>query len=202
MELDEFKQTYQLFGSSFHRKSNEELQKILHNQVDSVVEKIKRSLMLEIIFALLFSVFVVYVSVTFQGTYLKLLASLILCFSLLFTRYLIILSQKIKAYYAASHSVKDNVKQLIVIINRFIRLYFYVTMAFIPVVCILVSITIIADEGNAFISVTPPNILIYSMASLVWCMLMYFFTKWYVKLLYGKHLLHLRNHLIELENKL
>lgn len=201
MELDEFKQTYQRFGSSFHRKSNEELQKILHNQVDSVLEKIKRSLRLEILFALLFLLFVTYVLVTFHGTYLKLLASLILGFSLLFIKYLIILSQKIKAYYAASHSVTDNIKQLIVIINRFIRLYFQITMVFAPVVCILVSVTIITDEDNAFISVTLSNILIYSTASLVWCVLMYFFTRWYLKLLYGKHLQHLKNHLSELENK-
>lgn len=202
MELDEFKQTYHLFESSFHRKSNEELQKILYNQVDSVVEKIKRSLKFEIIFVLLFSLFVVYVLVTFHGTYLKLLASLILGFSLLFTRFLIILFNKVKAYYAALHSVKDNLRQLILIINQFTRLYFQFTMAFVPVACILLPVIIIADESNAPISVTLSNILIYCTASLVWCMLMYFFTRWYVQSLYGKHLQHLRNHLIELENKL
>lgn len=202
MELDEFKRTYQMFGNSFHRKSNEELQKILHNQVDTVLEKIKRSLMLEIIFALLFSVFAAYTTVTFHGTYIKLLTLLILGFSLLFTGYLIFLFQKIKSYYALSHSVKDNLKQLIVIINRFINLYFQITMAFIPVMFILISVTVIADEDNALISLTLPNIVIYSAASLAWCMLMYFFTRWYVQSLYGKHLQHLRNHLSELENKL
>lgn len=202
MELDEFKQTYQLFGSSFHRKSEEELQKILHNQVDSVVERIKRSLKLEIVFVLFFSLFVVYVLITFHGTYFKLLASLILGFSLLFTRYLIILSNKVKAYHAASHSVKENLKQFILIINRFTRLYFQFTIAFVPVACILLPVIIIADEGNAPISVTLSNTLIYCTASLVWCMLMYFFTRWYVQSLYGKHLQHLRNHLTELENKL
>lgn len=202
MELDEFKQTYQRFGSSFHRKSGEELQKMLHNQVYSVVEKIKRSLMLEIIFAFLFLLFVLYIIVTFEGTYLKLLASIILVFTLLFTGYLIILLQKIKAYYAVSHSVAENIKQLILIINRFIRLYFQFTVAFVPVVCVLVSVAIIADEGNSVISVTLSNILIYSTASLIWCILMYLFTRWYVQSLYGKHLQHLKNHLCELENNL
>lgn len=202
MELDEFKQTYQMFGSSFHSKSNEELHKLLHNQVDSVVEKIKRSLVLETVCAFLFLLFVVYVLVRFQGTYLKLLASLILGFTLLFTRYLIILSQKIKVYYTVSHSITDNIKQLIAIINRFTHLYFQITMAFVPVVCILVAVTTIADEDNAVISVTLSNILVYSSASLVWCGLMYFFTRWYIKFLYGKHLQYLRNHLSELEDKL
>ncbi len=202
MELDEFKQTYQLFGSSFHQKSKEELQKILHSQADTVVEKIKNSLKLEIGFVVCFSLFVVYVLVTFHGGYFKLLALLILGFSLLFTSYLLILFNKVKAYYTASHSVKDNLKQLIDIINRFIRLYFQFTMAFVPVACILIPVIIIADEGNAAISVTPSNMLIYCTASLVWCVLMYFFTRWYVQSLYGKHLHYLRNHLMELENKL
>lgn len=202
MELDEFKQTYQRFGNTFHHKSKDTLQKILHNQVDSVAEKIKSSLKLEIGFVLFFSLFVVYVLVTFHGTYIRLLALLILGFSLLFAGYLLNLSNKLKAYYAASNSIKDNLKQLILIINRFIRLYFQFTMAFVPVACILVPVIIIADEGNAPISVTLSNILIYCTASLAWCILMYFFTRWYVQSLYGKYLQHLRNHLTELENKL
>jgi hypothetical protein len=188
MELDEFKQTYQMFGSSFHRKSDEELHKILHKQVDTVVEKIKRNLMIEIVSTMLFLLFVLYVLVTFKGTYLKLLASVVFGFSLLFITYVFLLFRKIKAYYASSLSVTDNIKQLITIINRFIRLYFQITMAFVPAVCILVSITVIADEGNAFISVTASQTLVYSTVSTVWCILMYFFTRWYVKLLYGKHL--------------
>lgn len=87
-----------------------------------------------------------------------------------------------------------------VIIKRFIRLYFQITMILLPVIFLLVFVAVIADRGNLNTSISIQKIQIYTAASSAWCIIMYFFTKWYVRLLYGKHLQNLNDHLKELQN--
>lgn len=107
MELDEYKmQTYQRFRSSFQEKSYLELKIILHARVDSVIEKIKRNLRTEIIFALFFVLFTVYLVMNDISPYLNLLALAMFGYCLIFICYLIMLYKKIDAYYATSLPIK------------------------------------------------------------------------------------------------
>ena len=205
MELDEYKIiSRQKPGITAH-KAVPELEQYLRQQTESLMDILIKNLKLEIFFALLFLLFDGYILLFMVHNYLRVLAFLLLAFCVYFIYYLVTLLRSIQFQHIILSSVKHLLENYISIIQRFTRLYFQLTMVIIPLIFLLALFCGYLDYraqplrlDNSF---SPQNIWAYLGISALWSFLMYFFTEWYIKKLYGKHLRKLKEQLKELREE-
>lgn len=204
MELDDYKIVVKQIGrESFSPKALPDIADYMQGQTQSIVGKIKRNLKLEIAFAGLFLVFDLCMLVFFsQIFYLRLFTMMLLIFCICFIYYVAKLLRYIQVQYTLDASVNEQLAQYIHIISRFTRLYFQLTMVMIPLILFMAFITGYLDQdqsGNFSVLFSSQTILIYLSLSAAWSLVMYFFTKWYIKKMYGNHLNKLKEQLRELQ---
>ena len=184
-------------------KKAPELSDYLHGQTRSVVSKIKRNLRFEIAFAMLFLVFDCIMIILFDNIFfLRLFSFMLLFFCIYFIYYVAKLLRYIDVQYYFDTSVKEQLSKYIQIISRFKKLYFQLTMVMIPLILLMAFIAGYLDHdqsGNYTVSFSSQTLWIYSGLSVCWLFIMYFFTRWYIKRLYGNHLNKLERLLKDLQ---
>jgi hypothetical protein len=201
MELDEYKIAIGKHSPGIIiQKGIPELSACMRGRTSSVISTIKSSLQLEIFFALLFLMFDGYVLLSSEHLYQRAFTFLLLIFCSLFIYYLVRLLADIRSERILLVSVREQLEQYIKIISRFSRLYFQLTMLIVPLIFTLAYISGYLNQSSSP-GITISKMLIYLSASIAWSFLMYFFTKWYIKKLYGNQLGKLKSQLWELENK-
>lgn len=202
MELDELKSILNDVGST--KKNAAELEKYLHVQSSGVLSRIKRNLLYEFVFGVLLIVFAtVLILLVFSNDLTKWfgLFSMAVCGG--FTVYVMILYKKIRLYEKTTLPLQTSLQQVIRIMERFIRLYFQLTMLMIPAAFILAFLTSYLKAKDVYDPApffTAGKIAFYVGFIVIFSFLMYFFTRWYLKKLYGNHLQKLRNQLKDLQN--
>jgi|GEM_PF-743940 len=183
------------------------LRKIIHNKSVGIIDRIRRSLVIEIIFCslALVGIFIgIYYSeqilITrylqfFQGLNIVMMG--ILCWIL----------RSSKTVNPDETSVKNNLIRIHTLVSRFSRTYFIFTMALFPPI-FLYSMYAGAAENNYkslsevmhFYLQLPPAFIAVSIGFIVLSgVLLYFFTRWYIRTLYGNYLDKLRQLIEELD---
>jgi hypothetical protein len=122
---------------------------------------------------------------------------------LFFAVYLLQLTKKINYYETTSFSVKESLQQVIDILSRFIQHYFQITMIMLPAAFIFGLVTGYMDiTSNLAIKHFnwTRGLVFYCAFFIFWSIFTYFFTKWYIRKMYGKYLQQLKEQLKELEN--
>ena len=205
MEPDELKELLQTRIRPVQHKSVHELAGYYKKNSRSVINRIKRSIVLELAFGLLFILFIIPVMVLIDGDYTRIFCMLMLTYALFFLTYLFRLYVQIQHNSSTDTTIADHIKQVITIIENFKRHYFRLTVLFVPVALLFAFTAGFLDRmqpGAAFGGIIAwQRTLLYAGCCILWCMLMYAFTKRYVKRLYGSHLQHLRNQLHALEEE-
>ena len=205
MEPDELKELLQTSIKPVQHKSVHELAGYYKKNSRSVISRIKRSIVLEMIFTGLFILFIIPVIVLVNGKYTGIFCMLLLAYPLFFLTYLARLYRQVQHNSRTDNTIADNIRQVIATIEKFKRHYFQLTMLFVPVTLLFAFITGFLDRLQPGAAVTDiissQRILLYAGGSVMWCLLMYAFTKRYVKRLYGSHLQHLRHQLQALEEE-
>ena len=112
------------------------------------------------------------------------------------------LQQRINYYEINAVSVKEKLQQIIHILQRYTRLYFQLTMLLLPIAFIMGYLFAINEkkQADATSNFSVYCTMFYIAWAIVWSILMYFFTKWYIKKLYGNYLQQLKDQLKELQN--
>ncbi|MEO6000950.1 MAG: hypothetical protein ABIN89_29155 [Chitinophagaceae bacterium] len=205
MELDEYKTVVgQKPFITYNYKAIPELEIVLAQRTESLMDTISKSLRLELVFALLFLLFDGYLLLFSAHNYLRILALLLLTFTISFIFYIVKLLKSILFQHILLSSVKHLLESYISIIHRFTRLYFQLTMVMIPLIFLLAFVSGYLDYRSQPLSLNNTfsllNIWAYIGISALWSFAMYFFTKWYIKKLYGEHLNKLKEQLKELQN--
>jgi hypothetical protein len=204
MELDEFKSVLKSKEpEDIILHSADELEKYIHRKTTSIIDKIKQSILFEFALGILFVAIAVWVWISYPGVYVKpfsLLSIILCCF---FFIYLAILYKKMNVYEKTSLAVKENLLHVVDILQQFIKLYFQLAI-------IILLIAFIFGLITGYLKVTGDSaikefnwikaILIYIGWFLIWSAITYFFSKWYIKRLYGNYLEQLKEHLKDLEN--
>jgi len=213
MELDELK--YYLKNTAtqapIQTKSAESLTALLKNNPKSPVNKIKRSLVIEIVISVV--MLLVFVGIVLKSNiwslqvYFAVLSLLCVWFSLkLYTSY-----KRIQLLNNTVLPVKKNLEEVYYTMKSFVKRYFQLTMASLPIFFIF-SFLLGFYEGYTGISVPFYEDLLSkydSISQVIWFTVlymtilsigMYFFTKWYLKKLYGDYLKELESLLAELED--
>jgi hypothetical protein len=205
MELDTLKNIFlETMQQPVTVSGEKEVQLILKRSSRSEISKLKRNLRLELLFAVLFCVFPVFIFLKSQGLYVSLFS--VMTF-LIIAEFCIRISRILKAinrFEHASRAVKQHLRLLIHILKKFSRLYLQSTMLLIPILFTAAFVFIYLDNAQKnpllFRIDYSRTAVVYSAAFICWSVGMYFFTKWYLNKIYGKHLQKLTEQLQEIEN--
>ncbi len=194
MELDDLK--YLIKNQDLPDHSAEQLTGYLQHESNSVLQKIRRSIRLELLFAIVFGIAGIAWMLTGNLLFYKVLAGIVVIFCAGFLFYVSRLQKQINNYQRSLTSVKNNMREIIRILEAFIKLYFQLTMMMLPLICITGFFTIDKDKA---LSLSTGGWMFYAAWFIGWSVLMYYFTRWYLKKLYGNYLHELKVQLKELE---
>jgi hypothetical protein len=210
MELDELKS---LINDRMERVQNEksatEIALLMGKKTNSVTGKIKRSLIIELIVSIVFTLICAAVAVLTKYDSLRIYFGIFTFVSLVFIPLLYRKLNKTKKLSNTILPVKNNLQVLVKLMREYIRRYFQLTMALIPI-SLIISFILGYTDGNLSDSSTqnsfftnliesPLRVTFLIAYIILFSVGMYYFTKWYLKKLYGNYIKQLEDLIAELE---
>ncbi|WP_153798110.1 hypothetical protein [Foetidibacter luteolus] len=208
MELDELKlHLKQKLETAPPAKSQDEITALLKKDTLSVLGKLKRSLLFEIVFAVIF--IIVCVVLAFKSGYwsMRVYFGVFTVVLIPFFVVLIYLLKKLNRVSSHPMPVKENIITLYGLLREFVKRYFQFTMSLLPL-CFALAFWAGYNEPDK--SIEDKGIKFGSNAGLIAFMVayisalgigMYYFTKWYLNKLYGKYLRQLEGLIKELDDQ-
>jgi hypothetical protein len=204
MELDDVKSILNSkLDSEASTRSPEELSAYFNRKTISILGKIKRNMWFELKLTSIIVIAFAIIYVLYSSLYMRFFMVFTAIFCIIFSVYIYSLYRKIIRFEQSSFTVKENLQQVIAILDRFAKIYYQVSMALLPLVFVLGIIVGYIDIRVSGLEKSfhyTRGLIFYFVWFLFWSVIMYFFTRWYIKKLYGKYITQLKNQLIELEN--
>ena len=208
MELDELKNylNRQLEEQS-PLQSSGEISAILRNKSIGIVDRIRRSLWIELVISLLAVMAVLYAK-NLGGSYvMQIYFNIFLGITLMFLPIFISLIRSTYQLSPELSSVKTNLTRLHLLISRFTRFYFIFSMAiFLPVIFYSLIAAVYERSNQSlmeslqfYMQLPAVPLLLIGLYILGFGIFLYFFARWYIRLLYGKYLDKLKDLLTELD---
>ncbi|MBY0479840.1 MAG: hypothetical protein K2Q21_00690 [Chitinophagaceae bacterium] len=213
MDLDQFKNELNTKLATDHtHRSDADFEYLLKQKTNSFIDKIKRSLWFEIIFGFIINFGFVYAAFCAGLHSFRIYFGVFSILMYLFLFFLIYLLLKTNKIRNADLPVKSNLESYIRLLDEFIKRYLQLTMALIPI-CIIFSGTLgymdnhtnqalAAAHASPKMSETVQIILAVALLIIVALGMygMYYFTKWYLKKLYGNFLTDLKACVADLQD--
>jgi hypothetical protein len=210
MELDELKQQLKNKLAVDHTgRSDADIAALLTKRTGSVISKLKRSLWIEIICCILVVLVFGYIGITSGYESLKIYFSVFAILSIGMLFLLVYLLKRTTKLGATILPVKSNLQTIVTIIQEFTKRYFQFTMALIPT-CFIFSFLLGYYENDhlwygskysaGHLSVQWKWVVL-SLYIIVFSVGMYYFTKWYLKKLYGNYVAQLKECISELSEE-
>ncbi|MDD2793753.1 MAG: hypothetical protein PHD73_11285 [Sediminibacterium sp.] len=209
MELDELKSKLNLHLETDHLQHTEaDIAALLKKKAHSVLSKIRRSLSFELIFSVAFTALLIYVAVASKYQSLRIYAGSFSVIMLLITGVIFFLLKKIKQATGSNLPIRENLQNIVVLMDEFIRRYLQFCFILLPA-CTIFSASLqlheketIVEIDHLFRKISPPKsqkiwvIFLYLTGSFAG---LYYLTKWYLKKLYGNFVAQLKDYIRELE---
>ena len=211
MELDELKHQLKNKLSTDHAgRSDEDIALLLSKRTGSIVDKLKRSLKKEIFFSILILIGFTCIGIFGSFNSLRIYFSVftILCIPFIIALYYLL--RRTTHLSSTALPVKKNLQEIVTITEQFIKRYFQFSMALLPV-CIIFSFLLGYNEtkpipevdnfAKKIFSAKWEVILFFSVYLIGLCVGVYYFTKWYLRKLYGKYVEQLKECINELSEE-
>jgi len=210
MELDELKILLKEKLDTQHpKKSTEDISALLNKKTQSVIGKLKRSLWIEIIACIVFTLACAAVGIFGKFASLRIYFSIFAFVCFLFLPVLWFLLQKTKKLGSTSLPVKSNLEFLIKILKEYVKRYFQLTMALIPLT-IFTAFSLGYSDANLHnpelhnpffptLTGSAGSIIFGVMYLVLFPVGIYYVTKWYLKKFYGNYIDQLQSLIRELE---
>ena len=200
MELDDLKQRLNTRMATHEQRSADDIAVLIKNDTTSLLQKLRKSLVIEMIIAVVFALLCVFVVMLTTERQYIILFGILSMISVAFIAVLYILLRKIDTTISVA-PVKENLQKLIRIIDEYVRRYLQFTLILLPVCfCFGVWLTY-NDPDNALKPLEWNTIALLGATMLVLGAVIYIFTKWYLRTLYGRHLRELKALLQELNEE-
>lgn len=190
-------------------KSPNDIAALLGSKTKSVTGKIRRSLKIEIVACIVFAILCAGFGIFGAYTWLRIYFGIFALICLLFLPVLFILFKKATDFGSTDLPVKRNLQRLVNLMQEFVKRYFQITMALIPVSIVMAFLLgyYSATPVNTNLQNTPPpnfGSIAFKITALIAYLVffgwgMYYFTKWYLKKLYGNYTEQLQALIKELE---
>ncbi|TAG09406.1 MAG: hypothetical protein EAZ35_08450 [Sphingobacteriia bacterium] len=210
MELDDFKNRLnQKLETNHLHLSERDLSVLLSKKAYSVIGKIKRSLWIEIISCILIAGIFAYIGISSKYRAVNIYFISFTIIFIPFTLVFVYLLKKTNEVNQSNLPIINNLQSLVKLLDEFIKRYFQFTMALIPI-CFVFSFILGYTEKKPIIELDQliykykpssgiaVSILIAYFGGLTFCT--YYFTKWYLKKLYGNYIIELKNYITELKD--
>lgn len=187
-------------NAGFQPRSSEDLSILLKKDTVSVLQKLKRSLLFEIIFACLFTLGCTFMIVFTDSWQYHTLFIILGVMGIAFNIVLLLLLRKMNTVVQTS-TVKQNLAKLVRIIEEYSKRYLQLTIFLLPA-CFALGVWLSYNDPENVLR--PPDgklISILTIAMLVAGIAIYLFTRWYLKKLYGNYILQLKELLKEFDEE-
>jgi hypothetical protein len=208
MELDELKyQLNQKLATDHSSRTDADIAALLKKKTHSVISKLKRSLIIEMILCILFTAAMLYVVVISSYWSIRLYFGVFTVLMFGFTFILYYLYQRTQKLTDSQQPVKANLQAVVALLEEFVKRYFQFTMALLPV-CFVFSLILSSMEPISipevdkfalhYFSARWQVLIFLGIYMIVLAVVLYYFTKWYLKKLYGNYLAELKQCMTEL----
>jgi hypothetical protein len=213
MELDELKSLLnQKLTTEHSGRSADDIAFLLTRKTGSVIDKLKRSLRIEVICCIAAILLFAYLGIWGQFNALRIYFSVFALLSVVFLGILIHLCNRIRDLSATTLPVKSNLQTIVNIIQEFSKRYFQFTMALLPICFVFAFVLgytehdkpdmpfldkVVASKLNTgwkIISFLVVYLVVLSTG-------IYYFTKWYLYKLYGRYVAQLKECIRDLEEQ-
>jgi hypothetical protein len=203
MELDELKNIWKKTDSDFQPKAESELASMLKGNSKSIVNKLKRSVWVELIFALVAGIVLLLYALSLESNSLKWAYVSILVLLVGYSFYFIKKLTLLNRFNPAEDNLKGNLEKLIANLTSYLKFYKRSYTILYPVYFCLGLLFAGVERGlTQFLHfVTTPR----TMALLVIPAVLYFLfsnwlVNWFLKKFYGNHLEKLKALLLDLNS--
>jgi hypothetical protein len=209
MELDELKIAFQKIDQQAPVVDAQHLDKMMRQKTHGPTDRIRKNLLWELLFCVLFLVGIVYLGFYAQQRWFRIYCLVFVPVILVFTGVLIWLYQRI-AYLQANADlpVRENTGKIRLLITAYCKNYMRFLIVLMPA-CAVLSVTLalmdpsahhVDTHINTWIKVKSPVLMVSILIAYFTVLFAggYYFTKWYLKKLYGQHLIKLEKVLEEL----
>jgi hypothetical protein len=197
MELESLKTIWKDVGTSPAITSAEELERMLSQKSKSPIAKLKRNLLWELIaVAVLYGITIIYyLSANKPG--MLYIVTMLLVLGALYGWYYVSKRKLLNSMECVTCEVKSNLSTQLTTLEKLVKLYLWVGTLLVPFLLILSFLVglffsdngeLLAKLGNKIIIV----FVIWALISFVLSIPVYFLNKWYINLLYGRHVKKLR----------
>jgi hypothetical protein len=195
MELDEFKDILnQQLATDHLYRSEADIAALLRKKAHSIIVKIKKSLWFEIFSCIVIMLLFGYLGLSSKYSSMNIYFSAFTLVFVPFTIILFYLLKKINRLNTNSLSVKNNLQSIVSILEEFMKRYFQFTMVLIPI-CFVFAFFLGYTEKqpiepiDQIILKYKPSYSFITIFTFVYMTSLtvgiYYFTKWYLKKLYG-----------------
>ena len=209
MELDELKyQLNQRLATDQASRSNADISALLKKKTHSVISKIKRSLIIEMVLCILFFAAMLYVCFITDYWSIRVYFGVFTVLTVLMTLVLYYLYRRTDTLSDSDRPIKANLQTLVGLLEEFVKRYFQFTMALLPV-CFMFSMILSYADPVEIPEIEKFSVKVFTARWQVMVFLgvymialaisVYYFTKWYLKKLYGNYLKELKQYIAELD---
>ena len=209
MELDELKyQLNQRLATDHASRSNADISALLKKKTHSVISKIKRSLIIEMVLCILFFAAMLYVCFITDYWSIRVYFGVFTVLTILMTFVLYYLYRRTDTLSNSDQPIKANLQTLVGLLEEFVKRYFQFTMALLPV-CFMFSMILSYADPVEIPEIEKFSVKVFTarwqvmlflgVYMIVLAISVYYFTKWYLKKLYGNYLNELKQYIAELE---
>jgi hypothetical protein len=198
MELDDLKYQLSRKIGSDQSRSDMDISRILKKEPGSIIQKIKKSLLIELAFAIIFTLASLVVILLSPVWSIRIYFSVFIFLGGAFAAILSILLKRTNSVHNHTKNIKENLQGYLSLLKEFVKRYFQFTMILLPV-CFAFSVWLAYSDFGAH----KPfrwDVFSYLLIYLV-CLGagLYYFTRWYLEKLYGRYIRELQASLKELD---
>lgn len=199
MNLDELKiQLNEEAENKVRKQTN--FADLLKRATHSPVNSIRKNLRTEIIISILFTAMCLYVSLANSYWSMRMYFGI---FAFVGVGFIIVLSyllRRTKQLQSQSLNMKENLKEIVNIIETYVRNYFRFSIALMPISIGLALYLSLSDQNRTYDRITDMGFIIpFGVFVVGLCVAIYFFNKWFLRKLYGQYTEKLKKNIRELE---
>ncbi len=208
MELDELKSAFQSLDQQTPIVSANQLNRMLQIKTDSVISKIRRSLIFEMALSCFFVLGLIVFANRTEIWALRIYFYIFIPVVCLFMLYMYSLYRKVVALQKnADQPVRNNLQTIHALIKKYCKHYMQLTMWMMPI-CFALSMLLVfvsPDHSSNSLQVSIFNItsakglftFLLAYFILIWIGI-YFFNRWYIDRMYGRYVRQLQKEMDEL----
>ena len=204
MELDNLKDLWRDLKEDNHQDEDEQILKILHKKSQSPIAKMKRNLFIELIAVIILYAFPIwYFFQTSEGRYIEISIGLSVV-ALLFTVYFYKKNKLLGEMQCVTCEVRSNLQRQLKTLEKYVWLYFVGGIVLTPIAYFVPGFLVIMKYPGRDVSAEFTSSVAYSIFIVIGLSITvgnYFFSRWYIRKLYGQHINRLKDLLLQTEEK-